>query len=83
MIDKQTKDEAVAVLLGVQKKEQGFARTYAINALASMGADAKKALPDLLEARADRDNGVRFACNDAVKKIDPEAYARIGQPDKK
>jgi HEAT repeat protein len=83
MIGKECKDEAVGVLLGVLKKEQGVARTGAINALTTMGADAKKAVPDLLEVRADRDASLRSIATEAVKKIDPEAYARIGQPDKK
>jgi HEAT repeat protein len=83
LIDKDTKDEALAVLLAVLKKEVGFQRMGAVNALAAMGADAKKALPDLLEARSDRDYGVRNASTEAVKKIDPDGFARIGVPEKK
>jgi HEAT repeat protein len=83
LIDMDSKDEVLAALLAVLKKEVGFPRSGAAIALGTIGPDARKALPDLLAARSDRDYGVRAAATEAVKKIDPETFARIGLPDKK
>jgi HEAT repeat protein len=82
-IDKQS-DDAVAVLTAVLKQKDMLPhlRTPAVNALATLGADAKKAVPDLLEVRRDRDISLRNAATEAIKKIDPEAFAKIGMPEK-
>jgi HEAT repeat protein len=81
-IDKQT-DEAVAALVAIVKqKDLQYQRVPAVNTLAALGADAKKAVPDLLEARKDRDLNLRNAATDAIKKIDAEAFAKIGMPEK-
>jgi HEAT repeat protein len=81
-IDKQT-DEAVAALVAIVKqKDLPNQRAQAANILATLGADAKKAVPDLLEARKDRDLSLRNAATEAIKKIDPEAFAKIGLPEK-
>ncbi len=83
-IDKQHKDEAVAVLIALLKqKDLLYQRNGAAALLGTLGADAKKALPALLEARKDRDFGLRLAANEAIKLIDPEAFARIGVPETK
>jgi HEAT repeat protein len=81
-IDKQT-DEAVAALVAIVKqKDLQFQRAQGANVLATFGGDAKKAVPDLLEARKDRDLALRNAATEAIKKIDPEAFAKIGMPEK-
>jgi HEAT repeat protein len=81
-IDKQTEEAVAALVAIVKQKDLQYQRMQGANALATLGGDAKKALPDLLEARKDRDVGLRNAATEAIKKIDPEAFAKIGKPEK-
>jgi HEAT repeat protein len=82
-IDNQSAEIVLPLLLDELKtKEPPHMRLVAIHAVAELGSDAKKVIPELLELRKHRDLGVRNAATEAIKKIDPDAYAKIGMPEK-
>ena len=75
--------EGVAVLAEVVRAEppQGrFSyRPAAIAALASIGPDAKEALPALAEVYGKVDSYQRRTVLDTMRKIDPKSVARLGR----
>jgi hypothetical protein len=82
-IDNQSAEIVLPVLIdGLRAKGLSHLRVLAVNVVAELGGDAKKVIPELLELRKDRDLALRNAATEAIKKIDPDAYAKIGMPDK-
>jgi HEAT repeat protein len=82
-IDNQSAEDVLPVLSEALKaKVPSHVRVVVVNAVAELGANAAKLIPDLLEMRMDRDLALRNAATEAIKKIDSNAYAKIGTPDK-
>jgi HEAT repeat protein len=82
-VDRQSAS-ALAVLRTALKDNSGRGGDYyAVDALNLMGADAKPAVPDLLEAYKIKAKNVRDRIEAALKKIDPEAAAKAGIPPEK
>ncbi|HEY1859328.1 MAG TPA: HEAT repeat domain-containing protein, partial [Gemmataceae bacterium] len=82
-IDSESVETVLPILIDALKaKGPSHVRVVGVNALAEFGKDAKKVIPDLLEIRKDRDIALRNAATEAIKKIDPDAYAKIGMLDK-
>jgi len=63
--------------------EAPYFNREAASALAVLGPDAKKAVPELLAARKSFDIELRKAANEALKKIDPETFYKIGASETK
>jgi HEAT repeat protein len=66
---------ALTSMLGVPP---AYVRKTALEALAKFGADAKPAVPSIIESLEDLDYYARVAATNALKIIDPEAAAKAG-----
>ena len=66
------------VLTAALTDENLYVRRDAARAWGAFGAEAREAVPALLERLSDKEPSVRKAAADALKKIDPEAAAKAG-----
>ena len=72
--------KAAAPALGKLLRDEGehpAFRTEAANVLGKMGADAKQAVPDLVEALGDKQESVRLAAAQALAEIGAEAKPAV------
>lgn len=71
-------DLVVPVMIEYLTHRWPLARRLASQGLGAFGAEAKEAVPAVVELLNDPDEGVRRAAGNALLQIDPEAAARAG-----
>jgi HEAT repeat protein len=69
--------EVLPYLVRGLKAKTANNRIRAAQCLSGMGADAKPAVPDLINAFADPDSAVRRAAHEALSRLDPETARKL------
>src|SRR5262249_7075590 len=69
---------AADVLASGLKAESVLVRRHAARALGELGKSGAAAVPALVAALKDKDDGVRFLAPDSLRQIDPAAAKKAG-----